>query len=319
MEAGLIVNTKDSVPTVLGAAVNNTLRQLWWAMRQAVKSEDVWLLEQTAATVGWRTVWLDWLEARGLSSETRWLDLGTGPGALTIEALGRFPEVSATGLDLDPDMLHYSQMAAEILGVKPRLTLVPGDVASLPFPEAQFDVVTARYLAQHLVDPAQMVREAFRVLKPGGTLLLIDIDDGAMLTDPETPSDGARLMEAFRRCQGRGGGNRRVGHSLPRLLADSGFTQVGVVAQPWTQIVDRADMREATWAIERERLLSFRAQIQEDLGWSPRDFSEALEHYREWNLALMFVLIMEIGAFGTRPALVNSASVPCQETEATRP
>jgi SAM-dependent methyltransferase len=102
----------------------------------------------------------------------RLLDVGTGTGALAIAALERWPQLSVTGLDPSQEMLDRARSAAERRlegSVDGRLELVQGDAAELPAEPASFDVVVSSFVLQ-LVDrrPAAM-REARRVLRPGGT------------------------------------------------------------------------------------------------------------------------------------------------------
>jgi ubiquinone/menaquinone biosynthesis C-methylase UbiE len=113
---------------------------------------------------------LDLLPAQ-LDREARLLDVGTGTGALAIAALDRWPHLRVTGLDPSRGMLDLAYAAArERLGapVRQRLDLVRGDAAELPAEPASFDLVVSSFVLQ-LVDrrPAAM-REARRVLRPGG-------------------------------------------------------------------------------------------------------------------------------------------------------
>jgi ubiquinone/menaquinone biosynthesis C-methylase UbiE len=102
----------------------------------------------------------------------RVLDVATGGGhtALAFAAIAR--EVVA--LDATEAMLGAARRFVAGRGVlNVRYTI--GDVAALPFVEGVFDAVTCRIAAHHFADPAAAVREARRVLRAGGTLLLQDI------------------------------------------------------------------------------------------------------------------------------------------------
>lgn len=89
------------------------------------------------------------------------LDMGCGPGG-NILTLGEFGVV--TGLDISEDALQF----ARDRGFK---ELIQGDVRRLPFPDHSFDLVSCLDVLEHIDDDAQAIREAFRVLKPGGIFL----------------------------------------------------------------------------------------------------------------------------------------------------
>ena len=111
------------------------------------------------------------LAAVTLSGEECVLDLGCGPGHT---ALAFAPHVaSVTGLDLTPAMLDVARHQAAERGLA-NTTFEEGDAASLPFPDASFDIVTSRHSAHHVAKPAAMMREIARVLVPGGVFLLSD-------------------------------------------------------------------------------------------------------------------------------------------------
>lgn len=95
------------------------------------------------------------------------LDVGTGPGTLAgILA----PHVARTvGTDVTPEMLDL--FVARTPGASPAL----GDAHRLPFAGGSFTLVTCGSVLHHLEDPALAVREAARVLRPGGRLLLVDM------------------------------------------------------------------------------------------------------------------------------------------------
>jgi SAM-dependent methyltransferase len=116
---------------------------------------------------------LDAMLALGTDPEVhRVLDVACGAGHTALAFAERVPEVVA--LDLTPAMLAQAEALAGERGLA-NLTFQPGNAAALPFPDASFDVVTSRLAAHHYEDPAQAVREAARVLRPGGLFLLSDI------------------------------------------------------------------------------------------------------------------------------------------------
>lgn len=112
------------------------------------------------------------------------LDVGTGGGLLAIGAALRAPQGRAVGIDLwDPpdasdNTAERARANAALEGVAGRVEFREGDLRKLSEPDASFDVVLSMLRLHDLDSPAQQdtaLREAVRVLKPGGTLLLSDL------------------------------------------------------------------------------------------------------------------------------------------------
>ncbi|WP_055482838.1 class I SAM-dependent methyltransferase [Sphaerimonospora mesophila] len=127
-------------------------------------------------------VWDEELDRLGLTGSERVLDLGCGRGLVLIKAAGRLRDGSATGLDLwTRDQSGNSREAtlanARAEGVGDRVELVTGDMRDLPFEDGSFDLVVSSLAVHNIPDRegrAAAVREAFRVLAPGGRLRLAD-------------------------------------------------------------------------------------------------------------------------------------------------
>src|SRR5260370_29412255 len=103
----------------------------------------------------------------------RLLDLGCGTGAVLREVKRNYPRLAVTGIDLSAP---YLEVARRRLAAWSRVELVEGMAEAIPAPAASFDIVTALYLLHEL--PGQIRRavvgEIRRVLKPAGTLILVD-------------------------------------------------------------------------------------------------------------------------------------------------
>lgn len=109
---------------------------------------------------------LDHDEARDRSAGARVLDMGCGPGTYLARLRRRAPTARLVGLDLSVGMLAEARAAGTT-------ALASGDVTSLPFVDAAFDSVMANHMLYHVADIAAAVREARRVLAPGGTFLAV--------------------------------------------------------------------------------------------------------------------------------------------------
>ncbi|QFY13788.1 methyltransferase domain-containing protein [Nonomuraea phyllanthi] len=118
-----------------------------------------------------------------LKGDERLLDLGCGRGAVLLMAAGRLDRGHAAGIDLwrakdqSGNAESTARANAEAEGVSDRVELVTGDLRDLPFDDGAFDVVVSSQAIHNISDTGgreQAVREAYRVLRPGGLMLLAD-------------------------------------------------------------------------------------------------------------------------------------------------
>ena len=102
----------------------------------------------------------------------RYADLGIGDGLLTL-MLAEVAE-SVTAVDLSPQMLAQLEARARRKGID-NIETVEGEIEDLPLPDTSFDVVVLSQALHHATVPARALSEAWRVLAPGGTLLVLDL------------------------------------------------------------------------------------------------------------------------------------------------
>lgn len=108
------------------------------------------------------------------ASDERLLDIGCGTGQFLSRAVREFPNLQAVGLDLSAKMLDQGRPRFAAAGEQ--VAVVRGDSERLPFGNDTFDVVTCCHSFHHYPRQAAAVAEMYRVLRPGGRLMLIDGD-----------------------------------------------------------------------------------------------------------------------------------------------
>lgn len=105
-----------------------------------------------------------------LRSGQRLLDLGCGPGTITVDLAARVAPGDVVGIDPAEEVIERARAnaAAADGGTPPNVRFEVGDAYGLTFDDGSFDVVHAHQVLQHLTDPVAVLREAHRVLAPGG-------------------------------------------------------------------------------------------------------------------------------------------------------
>jgi SAM-dependent methyltransferase len=154
------------------------------------------------------------------------LEAGCGTGAQTVALARRGPDAQITAIDLSASSLAEAarRIAREGIG---NVRLLRADLRTLPFPPASFDQIFVCFVLEHLPDPVAALAALRPLLKPGGTITVIEGDHGSVLMHPENAAARAAIAGQVE-LQRRAGGDANIGRRLYPLLADAGFVTVRV-------------------------------------------------------------------------------------------
>jgi ubiquinone/menaquinone biosynthesis C-methylase UbiE len=206
------------------------------------------------------------------------LDVGCGPGNITLDLAERVAPGTVLGIDAAEDAVVA---ATEINTAPDRVTFAVGDVYALDVPDATYDVVHAHQVLQHLSHPVHALREMRRVTRPGG---VVAARDGVYASFAWAPDDPllVRWNELYHQITKHNRAEADAGRYLLGWAQQAGFTEVTASSSTWTF----ADPESRAWwgGLWADRVVasSFAEQAVE-YGYSDRPELETISAaWRTW-------------------------------------
>jgi SAM-dependent methyltransferase len=186
-----------------------------YALREAVRLQD------QASTL-----------AQHLHSDTFYpaghkvLEAGCGVGAQTVTLARNSPGALITSIDLSDTSVRQTRDAVRAAGLA-NVTVRQADLFDLPFADASFDHVFVCFVLEHLARPLEALQALKRVLKPGGSITVIEGDHGSTYFHPDSEF-ARRAVDCLVRLQAAAGGNALIGRTLYPLLRQAGCDSIRV-------------------------------------------------------------------------------------------
>ncbi|MBD8726358.1 methyltransferase domain-containing protein [Frigoribacterium sp. CFBP 13707] len=198
--------------------------------------------ESVLRSHAWRTVANSaaYLEAE-LVPGRRVLDVGSGPGTITVDIAERVAPGRVVGVDAAEVVVEQARALAAERGVD-TVEFVVADVFALPFDDDSFDVVHAHQVLQHVGDPVAALREMRRVTVPGGAVAAREVDYHGTVWAPASAGLD-RWMDVYQQVHRGNGGEPDAGRALRGWALEAGFTDVSCTASSWCFSTDD----ERTW------------------------------------------------------------------------
>lgn len=159
------------------------------------------------------------------------LDVGAGPGTITLDLARLVAPGAVTGLDAAADVVAQAAALAVAEGVD-NVEFVVGDAYALDRPEDGYDVVHAHQVLQHLARPVDALREFRRVLAPGGVVAVRDVDYEGVIWHPRVPALD-EWLDVYLRTHRAVTGESAAGRLLKAWAREAGFTEVTSSASVW--------------------------------------------------------------------------------------
>jgi ubiquinone/menaquinone biosynthesis C-methylase UbiE len=152
------------------------------------------------------------------------LEIGSGLGILATDVANAHG-ATVTGIEISTEQLAIARSLGGTV------QFIHGDAQQLPFADAVFDVVYGRYILEHVADPLQVMREALRVLKPGGHFFNQENNNEIQHTWPDCPAF-LHAWKVFEYVQADMGGDALIGKKLYAMAYDTGFEDIHITLQP---------------------------------------------------------------------------------------
>ncbi|MEU9980290.1 methyltransferase domain-containing protein [Streptomyces sp. NPDC050856] len=167
---------------------------------------------------------------------SRVLEVGCGVGAQTVHLARNSPGARLVAVDVSAASLELARARVAEHVPEARVEWHRADLYALPFDDAEFDHVFVCFVLEHLVEPGRALAAVRRVLRPGGTVTVIEGDHGSAFFHPDSAAARAAI-DAQVRLQAAAGGDALIGRRLEPLLTGAGYADV--VVRPRTVYADR--------------------------------------------------------------------------------
>jgi ubiquinone/menaquinone biosynthesis C-methylase UbiE len=156
------------------------------------------------------------------------LEVGSGVGAQTVHLLRGSPQAHFTCVDREPSSLAVARKAVAASSADPsHVDFIEADLFHLPFAPASFDHAFVCFVLEHLARPLDALRAIQRMVRPGGTVTVIEGDHGSTFFHPES-AKARRTIDCLVQAQAHGGGDANIGRRLYPLLVEAGLQKVQV-------------------------------------------------------------------------------------------
>ena len=159
------------------------------------------------------------------------LDVGCGPGTITLDLATRVAPGRVVGIDASAAVIAQAAATARDRGTD--VSFAVGDIYAIDAPAGSFDVVHAHQVLQHLTDPVRALTDMRRVLKPGGLVAVRDSDYAAFAWAPRLPLLD-RWMAIYHGITERNRAEADAGRHLYVWARQAGFTDVVAGSSTWT-------------------------------------------------------------------------------------
>lgn len=218
-----------------------------------------------------------------LQPHMKMLDVGCGPGTITIDLARLVPEGSIIGIEPVSEPLEHARANATEASVS-NVDFVVGDANVLDFADATFDVTHSHQVLQHVRDPVKILKEMKRVTKLGGLVACSVSDWGGFIVYPPVPGMD-KFLELFPRISEHTGGEQYGGRRLRSWAHDAGFEWKDMTSSASTFCYSTPEERAWWSSVWTDRLVdSSLATTALESGLASReDLDVCVQAWRAWG------------------------------------
>ena len=215
-----------------------------------------------------------------IQPETRILDVGCGPGSITVGLAGWVPNGHVVAIEPGGDILDTARAAVATAGLA-NVSVEAASVYELPYPDDSFDLAYAHQVLQHLTDPVLALREMRRVVRPGGHVAVRDSDYYTMSASPLTDAI-ERWRDVYRQVARHNGAEPDAGRYLFAWCREAGLSDVTMTASVWSYYEPETRKNWGNSWAERCLTSSFGQQAVEYGYVTTAEMQEIAAGWREW-------------------------------------
>lgn len=214
-----------------------------------------------------------------LHSGMRVLDVGCGTGAVAREVASKVTPGEVTGIDREEAQVETARQLATEQGLR-NIHFLRCDASALDYPDASFDAAYCRFVLEHAPNPAGVLAEMERVVKPGGWVCAYEWEAGCFMTYPESAAI-AQVWQSIYHLQETLGGNPWIGRKLYGLFRELAFGEVRAEGRVWTITAQDKEKLELYVEGAQEIIRQTSQRLIAEQLTTPEDVKQAQEDYEQ--------------------------------------